>query len=274
MKEIWPLPNDDKLVHNGSEWLISLLHEITEEQKVATLLTFWRIWHAHNEITHDKPCPSIEGSRRFLAGYRDSLMLTRKYSEADIIKGKMVVDHNQNPSCALSSNTGVKETLAWTLPPQGFAKLNVDGAFTVQNAGAGMVLRDHVGDLIFTACRHLDTCMDALEAELAAIEEGIKLALHWSALKIIVETDCADAVELIGGKKANLSAYAFRITIIRELLRERDIVLVKINRSCNSVGHELAKIGRTQARTELWLSSFPPEAAEAIANDCNSAVSS
>jgi hypothetical protein len=274
MKEIWPLPNDDKLVHNGSEWLISLLHDITEDQKVATLLIFWRMWRAQNEITHDKPCPSIEGSRRFLAGYRNSLMLTRNYSEADIIKEKMAVDHNQGPICAISSNTIVKETQAWTLAPQGFAKLNVDGEFTAQSAGAGMVLHDHAGDVIFTACRHLDTCIDALEAELAAIEEGIKLALHWSALKIIMETDCADAVELIGGKKANLSAYAFRITTIRELLRERDTVLVKINRTCNSVGHELAKIGRAQARTKLWLSSFPPEAAEAIANDCNSAVSS
>jgi hypothetical protein len=81
-------------------------------------------------------------------------------------------------------------------------------------------------------------------------------------------------VELIDGKKANLSAYAFRITTIRELLRERDTILVKINRSCNSVGHELAKIGRAQARTELWLRSFPPETAEAIANDCTSVDSS
>jgi ribonuclease HI len=84
----------------------------------------------------------------------------------------------------------LQEILTWTLPPQGFAKLNIDGAFTIQSAGAGIVLRDHAGEVIFTACRNLDTCMDAPEAELAAIEEGIKLALHWSALKIIVETDC------------------------------------------------------------------------------------
>jgi hypothetical protein len=89
-----------------------------------------------------------------------------------------------------------------------------------------------------------------------------------------VETDCADAVELINGKKPNLSAYAFRITTIHELFRERETILVQINRSCNSVGHELAKIRRAQARTELWLSSFPQEAAEAIANDCTPAGSS
>jgi hypothetical protein len=217
MKEIWPLPNDDKLEHNGSEWLLSLLHEITEDRKIATLLTFWRIWYAHNEINHDKPCPSIEGSRHLLASYRSSLTLSKQYSEAEIIKGKMAADHDQGHRDAASSSTILKDTPAWTLPSQGFAKLNVDGAFTARSAGAGMVLRDHAGEVIFTACQHLETCTDALEAELAAIEEGMKLALHWSALKIIVETDCADAVELISGKKANLSAYAFRITTIREL---------------------------------------------------------
>jgi hypothetical protein len=224
MKEIWSLPNDDKLVHNGAEWLVSLMHEITDDQKIATLLTLWRIWHAHNEITHDKPCPSIEGSRRFLASYRNSLTQSKQYSEAEIIKGKMAADHDQGQKNATGSGTILKETPAWTLPSQGFAKLNVDGAFTARSAGAGMVLRDHAGEVIFTACRNLESCTDALEAELAAIEEGLKLALHWSTLKIIVETDCSDAVELISGKKANLSAYAFRITTIRELLWERDTI--------------------------------------------------
>jgi hypothetical protein len=105
-----------------------------------------------------------------------------------------------------------------------------------------------MGEVISTACRSVDTCRDATEAELMAIEQGLKLALHWSDLKIIVETDCANAVELISGKKPNLSAYAFSITTISGLLRERETVLVKINRSCNSVGHELAKIGTVEPK--------------------------
>jgi hypothetical protein len=28
-----------------------------------------------------------------------------------------------------------------------------------------------------------------------ALEEGVKLAMHWSSLKNIVETDCTDAVD-------------------------------------------------------------------------------
>jgi hypothetical protein len=57
-------------------------------------------------------------------------------------------------------------------PKQGKAKLNVDGAFAGDGAGACMVLRDHQGQVIFTACRSLQYCRDATEAELWAIEEG------------------------------------------------------------------------------------------------------
>jgi hypothetical protein len=58
-------------------------------------MILWRIWHAHNEMTHNKHCPSIEGSRRFLVSYVNSLHLIKQFPEADIIKGKMVVDELQ-----------------------------------------------------------------------------------------------------------------------------------------------------------------------------------
>jgi hypothetical protein len=38
------------------------------------------------------------------------------------------------------------------------------------------------------------------------------------------------------------------------------------------VAHELAKIGRTRGKTNLWLTSFPQEVSKAVVSDCNSAV--
>ena len=52
-------------------------------------------------------------------------------------------------------------------PSAGKVKLNSDGSFTGDGrAGAGMVLRDSNGAIIFSACRTLYRCCDALEAEL------------------------------------------------------------------------------------------------------------
>jgi hypothetical protein len=65
MKEVWDLPNDGSIRPTGAEWLLRSLNEVTENQRVNMMMILWRIWHNHNEITHEKPCPSIEGSRRF-----------------------------------------------------------------------------------------------------------------------------------------------------------------------------------------------------------------
>jgi hypothetical protein len=77
MEEVWPLPSKEVRKHTGKEWLLHMLHNIPSDQRVTTLMILWRIWHAHNEMTHNKPCPSIEGSRRFLVSYVNSLRLIK-----------------------------------------------------------------------------------------------------------------------------------------------------------------------------------------------------
>jgi hypothetical protein len=66
-----------------------------------------------------------------------------------------------------------------------------------------------------------------------------------------VESDCAEAVELIKESTPNTSAYAFSINVIREFLREREIKIAKISPDVNVASHELAKLGRVHGRTEV-----------------------
>jgi hypothetical protein len=76
MREEWDLPADALIKPTGKEWLLQLLNAIPTMQRACTMMTLWRIWHNHNnELTHDKPCPSIEGSRRFLVSYLSPLKL-------------------------------------------------------------------------------------------------------------------------------------------------------------------------------------------------------
>ena len=66
----------------------------------------------------------------------------------------------------------------WCPPVSGWVKLNTDGSFAVDGtAGAGKVLRDVKGKIIFSSCRVLFSCREALEVELCACMEGLSFAL-------------------------------------------------------------------------------------------------
>jgi ribonuclease HI len=91
-------------------------------------------------------------------------------------------------------------------------KLNIDGAYKDQAAGAGMVLQDSQGEVVFSACRSLQNYRDATEAELLALEEGLRLALHWTQLGFSVEIDCAEAEELLRTTTPNTSVLLLEST--------------------------------------------------------------
>jgi hypothetical protein len=163
------MPKDELLKNIGTEWLLHLLHSIPDEQRMTILMMCWCIWHAHNEITHEKPCPPIEGSRRFLVSYRNSLLMIKKYPDADLVKGKMSSGWDEDPQYK-KTRKEPKNNPRWTPPIPGEANLNVDGAFANDGGSIGMILRDHLGEVIFIACRHLPHCRDATDAEMRAIE--------------------------------------------------------------------------------------------------------
>jgi hypothetical protein len=64
----------------------------------------------------------------------------------------MVILHEQG----FRKDKTSKIRLKWMPPDTGTMKLNVDGVFGQDGAaGAGMVLRDHMGQSIFAACHQL-----------------------------------------------------------------------------------------------------------------------
>lgn len=179
MRKEWVLPAEEVFTPSGPEWILQALHQMTDEQRAMRLMILWRIWHAHNEMTHNKPPPTTEGSKKFLTGYLNSLMLIQQYPNVDVEKGKQVVSYVQSSGSSRHMQDGrQKVRQKWMPPPEGRAKLNVDGSFKQDgSAGTGMALRDSVGSSIFVACRYHFGCADAVDAELAAMEEGLALAL-------------------------------------------------------------------------------------------------
>ncbi|VAI34738.1 hypothetical protein VPH35_091399 [Triticum aestivum] len=132
-----------------------------------------------------------------------------------------------------------------------------------------MILCNDRGEIIFSACRALYSCREALEAELCACMEGLSLAIQRSELPIELELDAQVAMSMIICEGTNRSVYAALVKEIRHLLSLRRTCITLVSRSQNKASDSLATFGRGQGRTMTWLGSGPPETLVISHDDCN-----
>ena len=212
-----------------------------------------------NEIVREKSPPHVEASCRFLQSYMKSLFSIKYPPAGDVVKGKTAVDAMGRPLLISDGMAGLVAPARWSTPAHGHVKLNVDGSYIQDTgeAGAGMVLRDSTGGIIFSACRYLLHCASPLQAELAACLEGLNFAMQWSTLPIDVEMDCQVDVDSIQAQSMNRSEHVMLVNEVRKLLGERDNSIAHISRNQNIVSHRLASFGRVEARTAIWIKSGP-----------------
>lgn len=259
MAQVWRIPDVKSIRNTRPEWFLNLIAECDEGDRLRVLMLMWRCWHVRNEIQHDKAPPPMEVSRRFLQSYVNSLLGIQQYPAGDWDKGKMVIQLEGAEQPISNVDVSWKSQRKWSLPPEGWAKLNVDGSFSHEDgsAGAGMILRGHDGAIIFSACRWLRSYPDPLHAELAGCTEGLGLALQWTELPIILECDSMQAVQMIKAKGPDRSQHAMVVSEVKSLMGTRECCVTHISREQNNVSHVLANFGRTENRTVVWLCSGP-----------------
>ena len=131
-----------------------------------------------------------------------------------------------------------------------------------------MILRDSVGAVIFSACRTLYYCRDALEAELCACMEGLSFAIQRSDLPIEVEMDSSNVVSMISCEEMDRSVYAPLVGEVKHLLSLRKFCITHVPRTQNLASDCLASFARLKNRTMTWLGSGPPEVLEIANSDC------
>lgn len=102
-------------------------------------------------MVHSKKPPPVAVSVCFLSSYLSSLLVLQSEPSGDPIKGKAHVES----VLALRQNPHEQTNIAgskWTRPTDDRVKLNTDASVLSNVAGAGMVLRDHEGTVIFSSC--------------------------------------------------------------------------------------------------------------------------
>ena len=103
-----------------------------------------------------------------------------------------------------------------------------------------MILRDHTGAVISASCRFIPRCTNALEAEMAALMEGVTLAMERSPDRLIVETDCSTAAHMVRDTETNRAPVAAMVEDIKQILAVRPHEIAVIKREQNKASHALA----------------------------------
>lgn len=187
----------------------------------------------------------------------------------DPCKGKAPVYSEIFPAVRVQ-NSALSTGPAWVPPLAAKVKLNSDGSFTPDGrAGAGMVLRDSSGAIIFSACRALFSCRDTLEAELYACMEGLSSSLIRTSLPIELEVNSLEVVKLVQSCDVDRSIYAYLVREIKLMMNLRETSITHIRRPQNKISNCLAIFAREEGRTMTWLGSGPANAVELASSDCN-----
>ncbi|XVF20976.1 hypothetical protein REPUB_Repub12eG0050600 [Reevesia pubescens] len=132
----------------------------------------WLLWQNRNHCYHDHKCSLGQA------------ILSSMQS--------MVSEIGQNARI----NCGVVMHSTWQPPPVGTIKINTDVAFYKHNLEAklGVIARDYVGNIIFSASMTKTHTTSAFLGELHALLLGLDLSKEWGFNHIILESDCLMAV--------------------------------------------------------------------------------
>lgn len=115
---------------------------------------------------------------------------------------RLAPDHHQNVNSNVSAAKDTKrkivksnEVTKWHPPEAPFVKINFDGYVVGDNAAAGFVIRDGIGQLIIAGALNLGE-VTILVAKALALMEALKCGKHKGFLRICMEGDSKlDAVQ-------------------------------------------------------------------------------
>ncbi|KAL5578952.1 hypothetical protein UlMin_011394 [Ulmus minor] len=147
----------------------------------------------------------------------------------------------------------------WSPPLEGWTKINFDAATCPSFSVAAAVVRDWRGKVIKWQVRELLTS-DPLEAEAAALEVAISLAIQESLTNVVFEGDSKLVIDnLVDSSLTDLWQVSVCLDNYRFSLQSIPCwSAVFVPRSCNFCAHNLARWGLGRICNNLVLNCDPP----------------
>jgi ribonuclease HI len=161
---------------------------------------------------------------------------------------------------------------SWKKPVAGWAKCNVDAAYSAETGqgGTGAVIRNDAGVFLGAQATPYAHCMDATTAEAWSCRDGMTLAMKCGVVKLCLESDCLELVRLWQSRETQRSLIAPVLMEMQDLsVSFNAFSLVYASRLCNKVAHEVARQAHSMTETVEWQFEAPSSIQSLLEADCN-----
>ncbi|XP_039058384.1 uncharacterized protein LOC120201940 [Hibiscus syriacus] len=205
----------------------------------------WSVWKCRNEIIFQKG--KVDSALLFfLARFRTVSWFEASFKDINIPFDSLVGDLKLADSIGRQNHRSVA-TSRWVPPPEGFIKLNVDGAMVKgwDKGGIGGLIRDDRGLKLGTFSEKIGGGPPIL-AELLAIKRGLSLIEELRSFptqRIILESDSTTALKWIKNPDVCIPLFQSLVRGVATYVEGKGIISRHIVRAANWEVDELAKAG-------------------------------
>ena len=148
----------------------------------------------------------------------------------------------------------------WTAPPNGFVKINFDGANAESSrmSGVRVVIQDSEGVVLASCAEKLNQPFKAEDMEALAALKALSFAHELGFQNIVLEGDALNLIQALKAQEQNLLPWGLLVEDVKEYGKKfRRVLYSHVKRNGNSVAHNLAKYALRISDFQVWMEYVP-----------------
>ncbi|CAL5400558.1 unnamed protein product [Camellia sinensis] len=181
--------------------------------------------------------------------------VTRSISASIDQRPSLLIIKNRTPGC----NRRASE-VGWCAPANGWLKINFDGALfkELKAVGVGVVIRNHLGEVMAALSERLPFWVDSDCAEAYAATKAVELARDLGFSDIHLEGDSLRIVKALREEAEFMSEYGHILLQTVGVCKSFSRFHVShVGRQGNGLAHGLARMARHQNYQQVWMGDLP-----------------
>lgn len=194
--------------------------------------------------------------------------VTRSISASIDLRPSLLIIKNRPPGCKRRASE-----VGWCAPANGWLKINFDGALfkELKAVGVGVVIRNHLGEVMAALSERLPFWVDSNCAEAYAATKAVELARDLGFTDIHLEGDSLCIVKALREEAEFMSEYGHILLQTVGVCKSFSRFHVShVGRQGNGLAHGLARMARHQNYHQVWMEDLPASLLAIATSDVSS----